>query len=191
LCVQCGAAGGGAAEGRQEARAQTPLISSDCRVEAPMALPVPDDNRVYGRREYWDARFAKEESYDWLGTYADVRPLLRAALRPTDRILLIGCGNSTLSADLYDDGFTQLTNIDYSAVVIDTMRAKHAEARPAMKWECMNMLALAFDDGAFDVVLDKAAMDALCVDEGDVWNPAENVRRDVHTLCRGIHRCAD
>ena len=29
-----------------------------------------------------------------------------------------------------------------------------------------------FEDATFDVVLDKAAMDALVTDEGDPWNPS-------------------
>jgi SAM-dependent methyltransferase len=178
----------------------------------------------------------REEEYDWLGKYADVRDLLGSVLKKSDRILLIGCGNSTLSADLYgmfcisefclfitfsrscnlgpsDDGYENLVNIDYSSVVIESMRARHSEARPKMQWLCMNMLDMSFDAHAFDVVLDKAAMDALCVrfivfnlsnhstrvirtdmvcvpqvDEEDVWDPKESCRREVHQLCRGIHR---
>lgn len=92
-----------------------------------------DDNSKFKRQDYWDARFRTEEQYDWLLTYAQVRTSLRAHLRSTDRILLVGCGNSSFSADLYDDGFERLVNIDFSAVVIDKMRAAHAEARPLMQ----------------------------------------------------------
>lgn len=99
------------------------------------ALPIPDDNRVYKEKAYWDERFAKEVEYDWLGRYADIRDLLLAAgVAKEDRILLVGCGNSTLSADLYDDGFERLVNVDYSAVVIAAMRERHAVARPRMEW---------------------------------------------------------
>ncbi len=110
---------------------------------------------------------------------------------------------AALSADLYDRGFHNLVNIDYSDVVIERMRALHSDARPLMKctvmympasadhpvlhqtsvhfyiliidvrfiffWllvcsgTTMNMLSFDFPDASFDVVLDKAAMDALCV----------------------------
>ena len=60
--------------------------------------------------------------------------------------------------------------------------------RSFLRTECdMRSLAL-FNEHEFDVVLDKAAMDALCVDEGDVWDPQESCRRDVHQTCRAIHR---
>ena len=32
------------------------------------------------------------------------------------RLLVVGCGNSELSAQLYDDGFTNIVNIDFSKV---------------------------------------------------------------------------
>ena len=137
---------------------------------------------------FWDARFQTEEEYDWLLTYAQVRSSLVPHLKATDRILVVGCGNSTFSADLYDDGFPLVVNIDFSQVVIDNMRALHSAARPLMTWECMDMTALLFPEDSFDVVLDKAAMDALLVDEGDCWAPEPRVVRDVHRMCASIAR---
>jgi EEF1A lysine methyltransferase 4 len=40
-------------------------------------------------------------------------------MRKDDNILMVGAGNSRLSEDMYDDGFTSLTNIDASRVCID------------------------------------------------------------------------
>ena len=36
----------------------------------------------------------------------------------SDRILMVGCGNSQLSADMFADGYTDLLSTDYSEVVI-------------------------------------------------------------------------
>lgn len=44
-----------------------------------------------------------------------------------------------------------------------------------MSWRVMDMTALDFPDGSFDVVIDKAAMDALLTDEGSVWEPNAEV----------------
>lgn len=34
------------------------------------------------------------------------------------RILVLGCGNADFSEDLYDDGYTNVVNVDISSVVI-------------------------------------------------------------------------
>lgn len=46
-------------------------------------------------------------------------------MRKDDNILMVGCGNSRLSEDMFDDGFTTLTNIDVSRVVIEQMIARY------------------------------------------------------------------
>lgn len=43
------------------------------------------------------------------GDYADLRPLVHKTLKRTDRILVVGCGNSNFSAELYDDGFEEVS----------------------------------------------------------------------------------
>lgn len=78
------------------------------------------------------------------------------------RILNLGCGNSKLARDLFSLGYTNLVNVDYSAVVIDRMKQKH----PDMTWMVMDVRALNIDDGTFDVVLDKGTMDAIQADKG-------------------------
>lgn len=145
-------------------------------------------NEDFKKHEYWDARFETEEQYDWLCTYSSLRSHLIPFLKPSDRILVVGCGNSTFSADLYDDGFRNITNIDYSANVVQAMAAKHSIARPEMLWIEMNMLKLSFDTASFDVVIDKAAMDAIMVDEGDLWHPKEECIQSAHDMCIGIAR---
>ena len=66
--------------------------------------------------------------FEWYSEWAQLRPLLRAAVgayapgaaaatddRPAGgRVLVVGCGNSELSAQMYDDGFVDITNIDFS-----------------------------------------------------------------------------
>jgi hypothetical protein len=44
------------------------------------------------------------------------------------------------------------------------------------------------EDESFDVVVDKAAMDALLVGEGDVWNPDPTVVALARSMCRHISR---
>lgn len=60
-----------------------------------------------------------------------------------------GCGNSLLSQSLYEHGFTDITNIDYSEAVITNMKTKF----PHMKWLVMDISNITeFTEGIFDVV---------------------------------------
>jgi len=61
-------------------------------------------------------------------------------IRPTDRILVAGCGNSELSANFYDVGYHNIVNVDISSTVVHQMSAKHADARPDMKFLQMDLL---------------------------------------------------
>jgi hypothetical protein len=45
-----------------------------------------------------------------------------------------------------------------------------------------------FSDESFDAVIDKAAMDALMTQEGDVWNPEDSVVEKARSMCRHISR---
>jgi hypothetical protein len=94
----------------------------------------PHSNTDYDKKEYWDDRFTKEDVRNWLVTYDDVRDQLAPFLRAESKILIVGCGNSTFSEELYDAGFRNVWNLDFSQVVIDAMTQKYAESRPEMKW---------------------------------------------------------
>lgn len=76
----------------------------------------PEKNAEYLKPHYWDQRFEQEEQYDWFKGFQDFRSLLLPHLKPTDRILVLGCGNSTMTADLWREGFHNITSIDLSEV---------------------------------------------------------------------------
>jgi ubiquinone/menaquinone biosynthesis C-methylase UbiE len=139
---------------------------------------IPKDNPVYKDQTYWNDRFSTEDEYDWLIKFNNsFGELLISSgnLVPSHKILIVGCGNSSLSEGLYQLGFHQITNIDYSSVVIDKMSSKY----PHMKWLTMDMRNLEFPAGSFDVVIDKAAMDALLVTQKDPWHPEDELKTEV------------
>lgn len=74
---------------------------------------------------------------------------------------MIGCGNSNLSEQLYDQGYTNITNIDISPVVIDQMSQQMQAKNKSMKWLVMDATNTDFKDEEFDVVMDKGTLDAL------------------------------
>lgn len=84
----------------------------------------------------------------------------------SDHILITGCGNSSLSADLYDVGYVNITNIDVSEIAIKQMNNINSK-RDKMKFICMDATKMAFEDDSYNVVLDKGTLDALMPDESD------------------------
>ena len=68
------------------------------------------------------------------------------------------------------------------------MKEKHQNL-PEMEWLVMDMMDLsAFKDQEFDCVIDKASMDALVTDEGDVWHPSESAILCVDKYLKEVSR---
>ncbi|KAE9028619.1 Methyltransferase-like protein 13 [Phytophthora rubi] len=156
---------------------------------------LPRRAEDFRKQEYWDQFFQKrgEKAFEWYGDYASLRPALQALLGLPDdapasllrrlkaklRVLVVGCGNSALSAELAADGFSELLSVDFSARVIDEMRRK----QPALRWEVMDMTDMrALGDASVDLVLDKGALDALMAED----TPA--VRQDATRMLREVRR---
>eukprot|EP01031_Cornospumella_fuschlensis_P028507 gene28507-34415_t len=128
-----------------------------------MAALLPQDHADFTTKEYWDKFFQErnKEAFEWYGNFSDVLPPLLPNIKKTDRLLVIGCGNSNFSSQLYDLGFHNIINLDFSEVVITEMREKNGE-RPLMQWQVGDMTDLsAYANQSFDAVLDKGALDAL------------------------------
>lgn len=159
---------------------------------ASMDLAVlPDDNTGYGTLEYWQRRYEQEPdaSFDWFKSYSDLQPLLAKHTGSREaRILMLGCGNSTLSGDMYDDGYHNIINIDFSDIVVEQMRQRTQHRQPQMQWKVMDVRSLALDSASIDVAIDKGTLDALMCEKGDVWEPSselcENVAREVDEVDR-------
>jgi SAM-dependent methyltransferase len=116
------------------------------------------------------------EPFDWLQKYSAFKEMMGLYLKPTDNILVVGCGNSRLSEDMYDDGYEKITNIDTSERVIQQMREKYRD-RPTLVWEVMDIFDCVLDtednrkeltaEGrlpveTLDGIVIKATMDVFC-----------------------------
>jgi ubiquinone/menaquinone biosynthesis C-methylase UbiE len=121
----------------------------------------------YGSKKYWNERYLgqMDKNFDWLENLNSLLPLINKYINKEDRILMVGCGNSTLSEDMYDEGFHRIVNIDISDVVIETMKQRNHATRPEMKWLAMDALDLNYEECCFDVVLDKSTLDAILCGE--------------------------
>lgn len=151
-----------------------------------------EDNTQYSRKDYWEGRFKEEEHKEWLAGYDELRPSLEPVLEAVrqqagrdPKILLVGCGNSLLGPELFDAGFRDVVSTDYAASVIRAMAARCRETYPDLVWAEADMRSMPqYADGSFDVVLDKAAMDAIMANEGSPWKPnAEVIDFATQTCC--------
>eukprot|EP00747_Dinoflagellata_sp_TGD_P165884 gnl/TRDRNA2_/TRDRNA2_187859_c0_seq1.p1 gnl/TRDRNA2_/TRDRNA2_187859_c0~~gnl/TRDRNA2_/TRDRNA2_187859_c0_seq1.p1 ORF type:complete len:231 (+),score=40.39 gnl/TRDRNA2_/TRDRNA2_187859_c0_seq1:1-693(+) len=117
---------------------------------------------------YWDARYqADPEPFEWLEGWTDLVGIFEEL---TDRntavqILHVGCGNSPMIEKMYDAGYRNIVNIDTSKVVIQQMADRNKGIRPDMAWQVMDATNMSFEDGSFDLVVDKSVMDTFaCTD---------------------------
>jgi 2-polyprenyl-3-methyl-5-hydroxy-6-metoxy-1,4-benzoquinol methylase len=85
----------------------------------------PIKNQVYSREEYakasfWDDRYAEKGGFfDWYAEYPELKPVFNEyGITPSDRVLMVGCGNSKLSQQMWEAGYKDIVNIDISPSVI-------------------------------------------------------------------------
>lgn len=134
----------------------------------------------YGEYNYWENRYLLQDAtFDWLEDYDSLRLILEEILGNKEimsnnsslNILMLGCGNSNLSERIYKEmNSPRIFNIDISSNVIKNMRDRTKELE-GMSWDVMDCRDLKFNQGFFDVVIDKCTMDTiLCSD-----NPYLNV----------------
>ncbi|KAJ1961490.1 hypothetical protein IWQ62_003848 [Dispira parvispora] len=152
---------------------------------------LPEKNADYGTQEYWEARYTKEDpntTFDWFKTYHELQSIFQQECPDKEaNVLMLGSGNSTLSEDMYRDGYHNITNVDFSKSVIEHMRERCRDM-PSMRWELMDIRDLQLTDQSFDVVIDKGTMDALMCEQGDVWEPSaelvHQVEQEVNEVVR-------
>nr|SVE72826.1 EOG090X02SD [Ceriodaphnia reticulata] len=120
----------------------------------------------FSQQDYWDKFFKTrgKQAFEWYGTYQQLCSVLHKYINPRDNILVGGCGNSTLSADLYNAGFTSMTNVDISETVIEQMTKEYQKTHPLMTFVAMDLLQMSFAAESFSCFLDKGTLDALMSD---------------------------
>ena len=126
---------------------------------------------AYGRPEYWDLRYQKDpEPLEWHQlSWPGLKESFSAYVKPEHHILNVGCGNSVLSEEMFEDGFRDITNIDVSAVVIKAMQDRYQD-KSGMVFKQMDCRRMDFNDGSFETVIDKALLDSIVCGEGSTVN---------------------
>ena len=133
----------------------------------------------YGNPSYWDERYSARniDSFDWYQNYDLLRPILKPLLSTSAdfEILIPGCGNSPLAAQMSTEGFRNITCIDGSTVVIQQMqeRYQNIEDLEFISADCCHLDFV--PEGSFDFILDKALLDSLLCGGNSFKRSAEYV----------------
>lgn len=140
----------------------------------------------YGEPSYWDNRYSKDSApFDWYQKYSALAPLLLLYTKPHQRILLVGCGNSSLGEEMVKDGYEDVVNIDISAVVIEAMQKKF-QNQPQLKYVKMDVRDMSgFQSDSFDAVIDKGTLDSLMCGQNSQKNSAKMLEEIGRVLKNG------
>ncbi|VDP15259.1 unnamed protein product [Heligmosomoides polygyrus] len=81
-------------------------------------------------------------------------------------------------------GFKNITNVDFSKVLVDAGRAAH----PEIEWICDDIRSLSkIPSDSFDVVLEKATLETLFVKEESSWSPSDYALQAIDDVLKSPH----
>ncbi|XP_022709153.1 endothelin-converting enzyme 2-like isoform X5 [Varroa jacobsoni] len=146
---------------------------------------LPGHNCDYLSKGYWNLRYISEDNFEWCKGYQEFKPLITKYVGKNDRVLILGCGNSSLGAEMFSDGFQNIINIDFSEVVIEKMTKRY----PQMQWFCKDMRTLEGDAdlGQFDVIIEKGTLDVLFVKDKSPWEASPTTKHDMKRTTDSIY----
>jgi len=140
----------------------------------------------YGKFEYWEERYTRDtEQFDWYQTWSGVKDIITQFISPESNILNVGCGNSRLSEEMFDEGYQNITNIDLCPLVTKAMQEKYKDKGPTLKYELMDARQMTFKDGVFDCVIDKGTLDSILCGESSVANARKMLSEIYRVLAPG------
>lgn len=128
---------------------------------------LPRTAEEFSSAEYWERFFRKrgEKAFEWYGDYNSLCGVLHKYIKPKDKVLVVGCGNSELSEQLYDVGYHNLTNIDISETVVSHMNQRNAQRRPDLTFQQVDATQTGYENGSYQAALDKGTLDAMASEE--------------------------
>ncbi|KAM9357690.1 eEF1A lysine and N-terminal methyltransferase [Symphorus nematophorus] len=128
---------------------------------------LPRTAEEFSSAEYWERFFKKrgEKAFEWYGDYNKLCGVLHKYIKVQHKVLVVGCGNSELSEQLYDVGYKHLTNIDISETVVTHMNQRNAERRPGLTFQQVDATQTPYEDASYQAALDKGTLDAMASEE--------------------------
>ncbi|KAM9848552.1 eEF1A lysine and N-terminal methyltransferase [Aulostomus maculatus] len=128
---------------------------------------LPRAAEEFSSAEYWERFFRKrgEKAFEWYGDYNKLCGVLHKYIKIQDKVLVVGCGNSELSEQMYDVGYKHLTNIDISETVVTQMNQRNAERRPGLTFQQVDATRTPYEAASYQAALDKGTLDAMASEE--------------------------
>ena len=139
----------------------------------------------YGEVSYWEQRYTEDtEIFEWYQEPEEMLAKIKDYIDQEGKILVIGNGTSNLPVILNQNGYENVTAIDYSRQATKVMRRKNRDIE-AITWRTMDVRKLGFEKGEFQAVLDKGTIDTLYqLGDSEVLNAMAEISRVVKR--RGI-----
>ena len=160
-----------------------------------------------GTKPYWDGCYEKEiENFDshgdvgevWFGEEAGMRVInwlsdkeQEGEVNTGASILDVGCGNGALSVDLYKEGWTEVTGVDYSPAAVELARKVAEQAECEIQFEVCDILEDRDTTESetmkktYDIVVDKGTFDAISLGEKAVADKRVYVANIARLLTSG------
>ena len=156
-------------------------------------------SKDFSNLSYWEGRYALfSKRMDWYTNYTQLNrdfgldeliKLNYPSKTYKIRILEMGCGNSTLSYDLFKKGFKNITAIDFSTVIIKKMKEYYKDTNINFNVCDFNYMNIYFEENSFDLIIEKAGLDSIATKgTDDVPELLYKVFKNIHyILCdKGI-----
>ena len=117
-----------------------------------------------------------------------VKDIITQNMNKTDKILNIGCGNSRMSEEMYEDGYENITNIDFSSKVINQMDERTKAKCPKMVFRTMYVMDMKdLSSSEFMTILDKGTLDSVLCGDNAVPMAAKMMSEIYRVLAPGGH----
>ncbi|KAL2022122.1 hypothetical protein VTK56DRAFT_6166 [Thermocarpiscus australiensis] len=139
----------------------------------------------FDKKNYWHERFSSETSFEWLTSSATFMGILTpylTCLPNATRILHLCSGTSDLHNHLRQQGFRNVTNVDYEPLALD--RGQQLERNMFGDVQMNYLVADATQlnlSERYRLVLDKSTADSVACGGEDA----------LALMVKGVHRCID
>ena len=112
----------------------------------------------FGQMEYWDNGYKTGEAPpEWFIPYQTFAKIVRKHVRKDGSVVVIGCGTSSLTEEMYEEGYKNIRSMDYSPEAINEMKNKY----PHLEWDVMDVRKMDYADQSIDSIVDKGTLDCL------------------------------